>query len=638
MLLIGAVAGLVAGLLLGGRLDALINVRLRYLVFLIAALVLRFGTQWLIAQGVEVVDTLRLPLYAGASAALVAALWLNRNQPGLLLVMVGVAANGLALVLNRGWMPVYVPALEAAALGPEELSATYHVALPVTLGLEFLLHGGPIADVIPFPVPPLNNVVSIGDVFISIGLGWFVLATLLRGDPHPVPSGVSLWRGAASARRIDLERPVALGGGIGPGLAPVTGRLLRHPFVRLARDPRFSAFWLGQTISFLGDRIHQVAIGALVLARTGSVLQSGLVFLAAALPNVFLGPIAGTLVDRWDYKRVMVVSDVLRGGIVLLVPIAAGIDLWLVYPLTFLVTVVSLFFRPAKAATIPRIVDGDELVAANSALWTSETIADIAGLPLAGLFVAMLGTDLALAFWLDSATYFLSAVLISTLIIPPVVREVVPRLGGVIRTFIDELRSGWRTLRDRPPLLQNTLVSAVAQISVGATIALTLAYVSEPGASGELVPDPRGYGAVEGAIGIGNLVGGVVIGTVGARLRKGYLVVTGFMAMGASIVALGLASSDAMVLLAAVAVGVFNLVYIVPTQTLFAELTPDGYLGRVVAIRSSIVFGVMAGAMAVTSIMAEFGTVSIGTVIAASGVVTLAAGVVAAFLPAVRDA
>ena len=114
-------------------------------------------------------------------------------------------------------------------------------------------------------------------------------------------------------------------------------------------------------------------------------------FLVATLPNLLFGPIAGALVDRWDHREVMIVSDLLRAGLVLLIPIAAVTNLALAYPLVFLVTTVSIFFRPAKGAILPRIVATDDLVPANSALWVGETFADIGGYVLAGLFVALLG-------------------------------------------------------------------------------------------------------------------------------------------------------------------------------------------------------------------------------------------------------
>ena len=685
----GIAIGLVLGLLLGGQISALINVRLRFAVLIAAAVALRFGTQIAIAQGVELADALRWPLYASAFGVLIGALWLNRHAPGLLVVMVGVVLNAVAILVNGGWMPVYEPALAAAGLPPTDLSPTYHVVLPAELGAEFLRMAGPLGDVIPFPFPLLPNVVSLGDVLISIGLGWFVFATLRWGDPEPEISGISLWAGPAQrpASASDLgARPILLGGGLGPGLAPprkpaaaslsvpwavAPGELGAHPAssakaptttavpgvaaprppgrarvrlppdVRHARAPRFSAFWMGQTISVFGDRLNQVALAALVLYETDSALLSGLVFVAAMIPNLVLSPIAGTLVDRWDQKRVMVASDILRAVLVLLIPFAATVELALVYPIIFLMTTVSIFFRPARAAVLPRIVREDDLLAANGAMWTGETLADIAGYPLAGLLVAFLGTNVALAFWLDSATYVISAILIAGLLIPPVTRTLAPRVGSAIAAFLAELRDGWAFLRRSPPLFQNTLLGAIGQLSVGATLALTPFFVLEllghPGRVDGVIPgQSETLGAIEAAIGIGNLVGGFVVGAVGSRVRKGTLVIGGFILMGVGAIALGLSGSTALALVAAVMIGLANLVWLIPSQTLFGELVPSELMGRVVAMRGSLVFGAMTAAAALSSFVAE--GVPTGVIFAVLGVVTVLTGVVGAFLPAVRNA
>jgi MFS family permease len=427
----------------------------------------------------------------------------------------------------------------------------------------------------------------------------------------------------------------ALGPAIGIPLPRPTwvDRLRTHPYVRLARDARFSSFWLAGTISVFGDRLHQIALGVMVLSLTGSALQTGLVFLAATLPNLLLGPLAGTLVDRWDQKRVMIASDLLRAALVLAIPFLVEVGVVLVYIAVFVVTTVSLFFRPAKAAILPRIVDREDLTPANGAIWTGETLADIAGYPLAGVFVAFLGADLALAFWVDAVTYLVSAILLAGLLIPPVVREA-PRVGGVLRGFVDELRDGWSFLRHETVLFQNTLVSIIAQVSIGASLALMVVY-ADRSLEGDVIPYPESYALIEAAIGLGNLVGGFVVGAIGARLRKGWLVVIGFAVMGLATVALGLTSNELIALVAAAVVGIFNLVYVIPSQTLFAERTPAGLMGRVIAIRASLVMGALSGAMAVSSGLAD--TVDAGLIIAATGVLTIASAGVAALLPSVRD-
>lgn len=635
------------GLLFGGRLENLVNLRIQWVSLIFGALALRYGTQLAISNGIALADQLRLPLYATAYALLVGGLWLNRRHAGLLVVAAGSIANAFAIVVNGGWMPVWMPALDAAGLTTANLSASFHRPLPVPFGPEFLAQAGPFADVIPFPVPFLRNVASIGDVFISAGLGWFLFTTLMRPRGEADEGGISLGRGAPP-RTVGFDRPVLLGGARGAGVtstaggmgssnsdkAAVLGRLSGHPYVRLALDARFTAFWLGQTISLLGDRLHQVALGVLVFQATGSPLLTGLVFLAATLPNLLLGPIAGTFVDRWDHKRVMVVSDLIRAALVLAIPFVVQRDIVLVYPLVFLITAVSLFFRPAKASVVPRIVAPRDLMAANSATWTSETLADIAGFPLAFLFVASLGGALSIAFFVDAASYLISALLIAGIVIPPVARSAAPRLGGAVRAFLGELRDGWRMLSDKPPLFHNTLISAVAQTSIGATLALMVVYASEA-LDGTLIPYPQNYAAIETAIGIGNLIGGLTVGAIGTHLRKGPLIVGGFIVMGIATVALGLTGNVLLALVAATVIGIANLVYVIPSQTLFAELTPPEFMGRVVALRSTIVYGALTGAMAVSGVLAE--AFPVGLVIAGFGLVTALSGLVAAFLPGVRN-
>jgi MFS family permease len=662
MLFIAVTVGVVAGLLAGGRISNLLSAQLRFGALIVAGLVLRVATQWLIDQGVDIVDQLRLPLYATSFGLLLIALWLNRSQPGLLVAMVGVGANGLAIVLNGGYMPVYLPVVELVGLTVEDLSPTFHVALPEELNLEFLLAGGPIADIVPIPLPLLANVISIGDVLLAAGVGWFLFSVIARGSSDPDEGVVSLWSArprserelARSGGQAGIDRPVVVGSGMGPGLdsaaasdtvgrlagevapKPTIGERIRtHPYVRLARDARFSAFWLAGAISLFGDRLHQVALGVMVLDITGSAMQTGLVFLAATLPNLLLGPIAGTFVDRWDQKHVMVASDLLRAALVITLPFIVRVEVWLVYPVVFLITTISLFFRPAKAAVLPRIVRREDLIPANGAIWTGETMADIIGYPLAGVFVAFLGTSLALAFWVDAFTYIISALLLAGLVIPPAARAAAPHVSSAIAAFADEMREGWHFLRGEVALFQNTLVSVVAQLSIGATLALTVVY-AERTLSGEIIPYPTSYAVLEAAIGAGNLLGGFVVGAIGTRLRKGWMVITGFAVMGLATIALGLTSNELLAVGAAVVIGIFNLVYIIPSQTLFAERTPEGMMGRVVAIRSSIVMGALTGAMAVSSGLAD--QIDAGVIIAATGVLTVIAAIIAAWLPAVRDA
>jgi len=334
---------------------------------------------------------------------------------------------------------------------------------------------------------------------------------------------------------------------------------------------------------------------------------------------------------------VMIWSDLIRAALVIAIPFAAQVNVLYVYPLVFVITAVSLFFRPAKVALLPRIVAADDVMAANSATWTADTLADIIGFPIAGLFVAFLGptaADLGLAFFADSATYVLSALLLAGVSVAPMVRDNAPRAGNALRNFLDELVAGWRFLRSKAALMQNTLISALAQMTVGVTLALTVVYARDV-LDRQYIDYPQNFAALETAIGVGNLIGGLAVGFIGARLKKGWLVVGGFIVMGLAVIVMGLTGNVLLALAAALVIGIANLVYIIPTQTIFMEITPIELMGRVVAFRSTLVFGSMTLAMGIAGVLAE--SVPVGLVIAGFGGLTLLGGLMGALLPAVRD-
>lgn len=678
MLLGGIALGLIAGLVAGGRLQNLADVRLRWMAAIFFAVILRYATEAALARDLPFAETLRVPLLVASYGLLLVGTWVNRRRPGLAIAFVGILSNAIVIAVNGGYMPIWEPSLVAAGLTPADVTGTIHILLPPPIDAEFLRHLGPLSDVVPIPIPVVRNVASLGDVVISLGLSFFLFATVLRTPQQAVseeaedrlPESIEPIPGVVGALRVDqdlsaerrsirpatglvgglteasiLQRPVLLGSGT-PALAetgpePTTfpapavpglgRRVRRHPYVRLALDPSFSALWTSGVISLFGDRLNQIALAVIVLSYTGSAVAVGFVFLAAALPNLLLGPVSGTLVDRWDQKQVLVVSDLLRAAVVLLIPVAVTQNVVLVYPLIFAVTSISIFFRPAREAIMPRIVRSDDLLTANSANWLAETLADIVGYSLAGLFVAFLGSAIALAFWLDSATYVISALLILTVTVPPVIHTAAEAGAGVFA----EMRAGWRFLRKETALLTNMAQAVVAQFGAGILISVTLIYVDTVLRDDRLAT-PTAYALMEAGLGLGNLVGGFVIGLLGPRLAKGRLIILGYAAYGGCIVGLGLTGNIAAALGLAVGVGISNMIYIIPSQTLFQQRTPGDMIGRVVGIRFSVVFASLSVAMALSGFLVDaFG---VAAVLIAFGLTTMTAGLAGLLVPALRDA
>jgi MFS family permease len=419
-------------------------------------------------------------------------------------------------------------------------------------------------------------------------------------------------------------------------------RVRQHPYVRLALNGSFSALWAGQFISLLGDRLHQLALVAVVWILTESEFATGMIFFAATLPNLLLGPIAGTLVDRWDRKEVLIVSDIVRAAIVLLLPLAAMANVLLVYPMAFAVTTISLFFRPARVAILPRIVEERDLLPANSAMWVGETLADVIGYPLAGIFVVALGNAVPLAFWVDGATYVASAILLSAIIVRAITQEEAradaeAKAGepGARFRFIGELQSGYRFLRSESRLLANTIQAAIGQITVGVGIALTPSYARSVAAA-DAIGWEAVYGFLETGIGLGNLAGGFVIGMIGARFGRGRLVILGYAGFGLLLTLLALTDNLGIAIGLAIGQGVANMVFVIPSQTLFQELTPPSLMGRVISFRFALVFGAMTMAMGAGAFLGEvFG---VNAVLAFFGLLTFVTGVAGLFVPAIRDA
>ena len=687
MLLLSLVIGLALGVAAGGNILNLASVRMRLLQLLFLGLVVRYATQYAIEIGITEADANRLFLFGFGFLLLLIGLWVNREQPGLPLAFVGILLNAVVIVVNGGYMPVWEPSVVAAGLSPAEVGSTFHRIVSATpaggIPSEFLAQAGPLGDIIPIAIPFIRNVISIGDLFLGAGLGFFLFAVTVRtpveyekaaldavrrrlgelvtpAEPVAVGPTADASVAVADAALVGataLDRPQLLGGSslgaegqVGTRYIPVPEpqileRVRRHPYVRLALDGSFTALWTGQLVSALGDRIHQVALAFVVFEATDSAIAVGAVFLVATLPNLLFGPIAGGLVDRWDHREVMIVSDLLRAGLVLLIPLAAVTNLALAYPLVFLVTTVSIFFRPAKGAILPRIVAQDDLVPANSALWVGETFADIFGYVIAGLFVALLGSQLPLAFWVDSVTYIASAVLIASISVAPVARVATEKAQGVLGSFRElgsEILEGWRFLRSEAVLMANTLQATAGQFMMGILLALTPIYaaslINTTGLTDEMADrlTREAYGFLEGAIGAGNLIGGFVIGLIGSRLALGKMVIVGYVATGSMVAALALVGNLPAALAIMFGAGVANLAYVIPSQTLFQRRTPPEMMGRVLGLRFSLVVGSTTLAMGVGGILGElFGA---AVVIGAFGLVTVAAGLAGLLVPAVRDA
>jgi MFS family permease len=201
--------------------------------------------------------------------------------------------------------------------------------------------------------------------------------------------------------------------------------------------------------------------------------------------------------------------------------------------------------------------------------------------------------------------------------------------------FFGELKAGWQFLRHEPVLLANTLQATVAQLTVGVMVGLTPIYAQS--VFGDLhIGWEAIYAFLETGVGLGNLVGGFLIGLIGVRFAKGKMVIVGYTAWGLLTFALAMTGHLGIALGIIFGSGIANMVFVIPSQTLFQERTPPSLIGRVVGLRFALVFGAMNLSIALGGILAE--VVGVTPVIAVFGLITAGAGAAGLFFPAVRDA
>ncbi len=342
----------------------------------------------------------------------------------------------------------------------------------------------------------------------------------------------------------------------------------------MLRNRNFLLLWLAQSVSRAGDTFTFLALAIRVDALFEQAGESaralGTILFAFALPQLLFGLFAGTLVDRWDRRRVMVGADLMRAALVPAFLLLRGpADLPWALAVAFAHSTASILFYPARGALLPALVESERLMKANGMLQVSDTAARLAGPILAGIVVGRWGTEP--AFLLDSASFVGSAVLLLG-------------ISGVQTRSVREGAGGsaWRDLREG---VRYAMASRLLQ---GVTLGLGLALLGVGGLDTLFVPylrhgfqaPPEAVGAVMTAQGVGMLLGGLIIGRLGDRARPLAVSVAAMMVLGLGIAVLGAAPSYLWVLVASAVVGVSLPPVNAGLQTLLQQGVPSEMLGR----------------------------------------------------------
>jgi MFS family permease len=264
----------------------------------------------------------------------------------------------------------------------------------------------------------------------------------------------------------------------------------------LLAQPAYRRLWLARTISQVGDVAQFTTLALLLIALTGSGLGVSGAVLAEIAPVLLLAPLAGSIVDRLPRVKVMVAADLVR------VALAATLALWhdsaaLAYAVAFGLSAGQVFFSPAAQSLLPSVVEEDELVAANSGIWTAAVTAQIAVAPVAALLAVNVGFGPAFA--VNAVSFALSAAVLRGLGEPERTRPV-----SVTSSFA-HAREALAALGQIPLLKALAAGQFLAALSAGATSALLVVLAQER------LGGPEGFGLLIACIGIGAALGPLLV-------------------------------------------------------------------------------------------------------------------------------
>jgi len=280
----------------------------------------------------------------------------------------------------------------------------------------------------------------------------------------------------------------------------------------LVRNRNYRFTWMGQVVSEVGDHFNNIAVLSLVMEATHNGFAVAALMLSRAIPAVLAGPLAGVMLDRFDRRRIMIASDLIRGVVALGFIYAIGHrQVWLLYILSALLMLASPFFTSGRSAILPSIATKDEIHTANSLTQTTGWLTLTVGAYFGGTTVASFGYELAFLF--NSLSFFISAYCIFQL------RRA---SGGNFRAQdvgLNETKVArpWHEYREglsymtKTPLILGIALIAVGWASGGGAAQVLFTLFSEQ----VFKKGAQGLGQLWGMAGVGLLVGGMIGNRIG---------------------------------------------------------------------------------------------------------------------------
>ena len=377
-------------------------------------------------------------------------------------------------------------------------------------------------------------------------------------------------------------------------------------FLPVLRNGNFLALWSGQVFSQLGDKVYLVLMIALISSRfqTGNQSISGWVsaiMMAFTIPAILFGSIAGVFVDRWSKKAVLVSTNLLRGSLVLSIPLLLGltqdwaplaglpVGFGILLGLSFLISTLTQFFAPAEQAAIPLVVERRHLLPANSLYTTTMMALVVVGfavgeplLAVADTLTVQLGGGLNLGReMVVGGSYAIAGILLLLL----KTDEKQPYTEQEPPHVLQDLRDGLQYLGQNSRI-RTALIQLVILFSVFAALTVLAVRMAE------VIPGLKSsqFGFLLAAAGVGIALGATLLGQYGQRFSHTQLSLYGSMGMAASLICLSVFTKQLwIVLLLITLIGSFGALVAIPMQTTIQKETPPEMHGKVFGLQNNVI-------------------------------------------------
>ena len=343
----------------------------------------------------------------------------------------------------------------------------------------------------------------------------------------------------------------------------------------------FGAVWLGQVISFIGSGLTSFALGVWVLQKTGEITQYALISMFFVLPGVLLGPLAGTLIDRWDRRKAMLISD-LGAGIstlsIAVVYLLGGLQVWHIYVAVFISGAFGSLRMPSMQAAMTQMIPRKNLGRASGMMEIVGIGEYLIAPAIAG---GLMGTIGLVGVIMIDFTSFLFAVSVLFFVRIPRAEATSEGKAGS-GSLLQETAFGWKYIMARPGLAALMLLFALSNFTTEMTVVLFTPLILSFATTAEL-------GLAMSLSASGFLAGGLLMSIWGGPRRRLRVVIIFMILLGLFSALIGLRASVGFIIVSGFLSTLCVPILSSSNQVIWQKKVAPDVQGRVFAIRRTIV-------------------------------------------------